>query len=118
MPGLWLRRKLKTMSKAKTKKLQTHFYTDLGKAFLQYDPVTDKARFHGAAHIAADGRVWYYLNSLRDREEAIKQLNELVTRNPRNQRLVAGIKSAIEKMNKSHRIYLNHYFVQCAMNNR
>ena len=52
----WLVRKLKnTMSKAKTKVIQTFFYTELGKAFLQYDPVSDQVKFIKAATIESDG---------------------------------------------------------------
>lgn len=64
------------MSSAKTKLLQSFFYTELGKAFLNYDPVSDQVKFIKAATIESDG-VWHYLANWRSKEEAFKQLQNL-----------------------------------------
>lgn len=108
----WLVRKLKnTMSKAKTKVLQTFFYTELGKAFLQYDPVLDQVKFIKASTMESDG-VWHYLANWRTKEEAFKQLQKIKDKNPNNQRVVRSIDSVICKINQSRKRYVNHWVVQ------
>ena len=105
-------RKLKnTMSKAKTKVLQTFFYTELGKAFLQYDPVLDQVKFIKVSTMEPDG-VWHYLANWRSKEEAFKQLQKIKDKNPNNQRVVRSIDSVICKINQSRKRYVNHWIVQ------
>ena len=99
------------MSSAKTKILQSFFYTELGKAFLNYDPVSDQVKFIKAATIESDG-VWHYLANWRTKEEAFKQLQKIKDRNPNNQRVVRSIVSVVCKINQSHKRYVNHWIVQ------
>lgn len=99
------------MSSAKTKILQSFFYTELGKAFLNYDPVSDQVKFIKAATIESDG-VWHYLANWRNKEDALKQLQKIKDKNPNNQRVVRSIDSVICKINQSHKRYVNHWIVQ------
>jgi len=99
------------MSSAKTKLLQSFFYTELGKAFLNYDPVSDQVKFIKAATIESDG-VWHYLTNWRSKEEAFKQLQKIKDKNPNNQRVVRSINSVICKINQSRKRYVNHWVVQ------
>lgn len=99
------------MSKAKTKVIQTFFYTELGKAFLQYDPVSDQVKFINASTMEPDG-VWHYLANWRTKEEAFKQLQKIKDKNPNNQRVVRSIDSVICKINQSRKRYVNHWIVQ------
>ena len=99
------------MSSAKTKILQSFFYTELGKAFLHYDPVLDQVKFIKASTMESDG-VWHYLANWRTKEEAFKQLQKIKDRNPNNQRVVRSIVSVVCKINQSHKRYVNHWIVQ------
>ena len=99
------------MSNAKTKILQSFFYTELGKAFLNYDPVSDQVKFIKAAVIEEDG-VWHYLANWRSKEDALKQLQKIKDKNPNNQRVVRSIVSVVCKINQSHKRYVNHWIVQ------